>query len=179
MRWTISTLLALAIVAPAVAAPDGPDGRGGGPRHRQGAGRGFEQRSERQAAHLARVLGLTDEQRAAAEQLRADGLAAAKPKMQEIRQLRGEVKALMDAGSDDAEAVGARMITMRELKAALHAERQRFDEEFSKLLTDEQRFAWQALKESRGGRGRAGRRGGAGRRPGGFGGPPGGSPPVD
>jgi len=191
MRWTTPLLLSLAIVAPAVAGPGGE--RWGG--HGRGEGRAFdpeamEARMEARADRLAELLDLTDEQRAAAEALHASHRAQAEPLRDEMRQLGEELHGLLDAGSSDAEAVGAKVIRMHEVKAEMQASRQQLDEQFSALLTSEQQAAWAALKESRRGpegrrgfhRGGRGGRGGPGGGPGfgpGPGGPPDAAGPLD
>jgi Spy/CpxP family protein refolding chaperone len=162
MRVAISTLLVLALAAPAVAGA-GQHGPGRGPGFGAEPGAGFEGFVERRGERLAEALDLTAEQRAAFDQMRADGVAAAQPRLAEMRQLGGELRALLDAGSDDAAAVGAKVLAIHRLRGELRAERERFESEFAKLLDDQQRFAWQAMRENRPGRG-PGRHDGFGRR---------------
>jgi len=173
MRRTTLTALALLVAAPVMAAPGGP-GRGPGMGPGFGAGGGhFEQRFEQRAEHVAEVLKLDATQRAAFDKLRHDGMAAARPKMEQMRTLREEVRTLLEAGSTDAQLVGSKLIAAHQLGQELRAERQAADAEFEKLLDPQQKFAWQALKEARSSRRGAFRHGQHGLRGGpGFGAPP-------
>jgi len=165
MRWTMSTLLALALAAP-VAAGAGEPGRGHGPGFGPGFGPGalfdpemLEERIERHAERLADALELTDAQRAAFDELREEGIGTAKTKLGEMRELGERLQALLDSASPDAAAVGAKVIALHELRQELRATRESFESEFAKLLTDEQKFAWDALRETRPGFGEDGPRG--------------------
>jgi Spy/CpxP family protein refolding chaperone len=166
LRWTAPTLVALIVgglAAPASAAP-GPRGYpergpGGGPCFHERLGdRGpdamfdpemmaemFDARADR----IAEILDLTADQRAAFEKLRTDALDAARPQLERMRQAGSELRELLDAGSSDAAQVGARMIEMHQLRGELRATRKSVEAELSKLLTSEQRFAFEALKEAR------------------------------
>jgi Spy/CpxP family protein refolding chaperone len=156
MRRTHSLLLATAIVAalPGVASAYGPGDRPGrGP----GFGHGpffdaemLEERLDRHADRMARALDLTADQRAALDALRADRLDAVRPKLERMRDLGGELRSLLDAADPDPAVVGARVIELHGLRQELRAERETFDSELAKILTDEQRFAWDALREARG-----------------------------
>jgi Spy/CpxP family protein refolding chaperone len=156
MRTLPTTFAALLLAVPVLAAPGAPGFRGG-------PGHGPEGRH----VQVAELLDLDATQRAAFEQMRADGLAAAKPKFEQMRALHDEMRALLDSGSTDAAAIGAKMIAAHQLRNELRAERAAAEAEFVKLLSDEQRFAFAALKQARQSMRERGR--GPGFGPGGFG----------
>lgn len=169
MRRPMTVLLALLVATPLAAAPGGwghPGGRGPG---RGEPGDRFERRAER----IADLLKLDESQRAAFERMRTAGREAARPKIDEMRALRGELHALLDSGSTDAQAIGEKTLAIHQLRDQLRSERQAAEAEFVKLLNDEQRFAFEAFRESRQmRRGLRGRHGGRGFGPGpGPGGP--------
>lgn len=138
-----TTLAALLFAAPLLAAPGGP-GPGG---HRFGPGPGdhHQFRGER----IAELLDLDATQRAAFERMRTDGIAAARPKLEQLRALHEEMKTLLDGGSTDVTAIGTRALAIHRLRSELRAEREAAKAEFVKLLSDEQRFAYEALEEAR------------------------------
>jgi Spy/CpxP family protein refolding chaperone len=151
MRTFRLTLAALLVAAPALAI-GGPGRPGGfGPGHGPGRGPGFgpgfgiEERLDR----LAEILDLDESQRAAFEQLRAEHRDAARPKLERMRALHQELDALLDSGSNDAAAIGGKMIALRGLRDELRAEREAGEAELVKLLTPEQRIAFETLKEAR------------------------------
>lgn len=145
MRTLRTTLVALLLAAPVLAAP-------GGGRH-AGFGRDFGHGPEhvRGARHdrIAELLELDETQRAAFDRLRADGFDAARPKFERMRALHDEVRALLDAGSTDAAAIGAKVLAAHQLRHALRAEREAAEAAFVELLSEEQRFAYEALREAR------------------------------
>lgn len=151
MRTFRLTLAALLLAAPALAT--GGPGRPGafGPGHGPGRGPGFgpgfgiEERLDR----LADLLDLDQSQRAAFEQLRAEHRLAARPKLERMRALHEELDALLDGGSNDAAAVGGKMLAIRQLRDELRAEREAGEAELVKLLDAEQRIAFETLKEAR------------------------------
>jgi Spy/CpxP family protein refolding chaperone len=76
-------------------------------------------------------------------------MASAQPRLAEMRALAEALHALLDSGSTDAQAVGEKAIALHRLRGELRAERQAAEAEFVKLLSAEQRFAFEALEESR------------------------------
>lgn len=146
MRTLRTTLVALLLAAPVLAAP-GDTGRhagvgrhfGHGPEHGRGA------RHDR----IAELLELDATQRVAFDRLRADGFDSARPKFEQMRALHDEVRALLDAGSTDAATIGAKVLAAHQLRNELRAEREAAEAEFVKLLSEEQRFAYEALREAR------------------------------
>jgi Spy/CpxP family protein refolding chaperone len=137
-------LVATLLAAPVWAAPWGPG------RH-AGSGPGFGHRpgGDDRLAELAEILELDETQRAAFDQMRAEHRAVAVAKMAEMRALHAELDALLDAGSNDAAAVGAKMLEIRRLRDELRAQREAGQAEFVKLLDAEQRIAFEALERAR------------------------------
>jgi hypothetical protein len=67
-----------------------------------------------------------------------------------MRALGEELHGLLDSGSPDPAAVGERVLALHGLREELRQARESFASEFAALLTEEQRFAWEALREARG-----------------------------
>jgi Spy/CpxP family protein refolding chaperone len=136
---------ALLVAAPLVATPGGAGwssglhGRRGDPAER------FARRAER----VADLLELDAAQRAAFEQMLDARLDATRPKLDAMRALGDELRALLESGSTDAAAIGEKTLALHRLRGELHAEREAARAEFVALLSDEQRFAFEALEESR------------------------------
>lgn len=154
MRRSPRSLIPLALLlaaAPGLAAPRGSadGGPGGGPYGRHHA-EGFD-RGDR-GDRIAELLDLDATQRQAFEQLREDRRAAARPRFAAMRALREEMATLLDGPAPEAQQVGEKAIALHRLRAAAHAERQAAEEKFLAVLSPEQRFAFQALREARGGR---------------------------
>jgi len=168
---TLAWIAAGALAAlPAFAGhPPGPPP--GGPQG--GPPEGFlEMRAER----LADALDLTTDQRATFERLRGEALAAAEPARERMRAAHDELEALLDAENPVAAEVGAKMIEVHRLRGELRATREKFERDFEATLTDAQKLALKAVRETRpgermrerAGRGEWGERGGRGP----WGGPP-------
>jgi len=109
----------------------------------------LEMMLDQRADRVADALELTRDQRAAFDELRRTRLDAAKPDLEALREGAEELRALLDGGSADATEVGERVIALRELRQRLRAEREGFERDFSNLLTEKQRFAWEALLRAR------------------------------
>jgi len=177
MRWTLTPLLALALVAP-LAAQRGPrPGAPGGGFGPGGPDPAFlEQRFETRGDRIADALDLTADQRATFDSLREQHRASVEAAMETMRQSGEELRALLDGASPDATAIGQKVIAMHQLRTSLQSERESFEAEFAKTLTPEQQAAFRALQEMRpdfdGGRPPVG----GARRHGGFGGPGSGAP---
>lgn len=158
------------IAAGALAALPAFAGHPPGARHPGPPPEGFlEMRAER----LADALELTAEQRATFERLRDGALAAAEPSRDRMRAAHEELRGLLDAESPVAAEVGAKMIEIHRLQSELRAAREKFERDFEATLTDAQKLAWKAVRETRPGerlRERFGRGGGPGWGP--FDGPP-------
>ena len=120
----------------------------------RGSGPGFdpdrlEMMFEHRAERVADALELTREQRAAFDELRRTRLDAAKPTLEALRQGAEELRDLLDSDRANATAVGERALALHELKKELRAAREAFDRDFAALLTEEQKFAWEALRRAR------------------------------
>ena len=161
-RWTVAVVGALALASPALA----------GDRHgfRDDPGYDFdrlEDRLDERAERIADLLELTADQRAAFERLRYEALEGAQAEIERLRAAGEGMHQLLDSGTTDAARVGALAIEAHQLRNELKAAKESVERELVELLTEEQRFAFEALKEARHDLpGRGGRRFGHGpRRP--------------
>ena len=161
----VPTLLALALVAPILAGSAQASPASGSASHDaaehdswDGPGRDglpmfdadrFEARLDDRADRIADLLKLTDDQRATFDRLRADALEGARPKMERMRQMGDDLRQLLDSDAPDATQVGAKMIEIHQLREELKATKDGVEAELVKILTPEQRFALDALKEAR------------------------------
>ena len=150
MRHSTLLLLSLCLAAPAWAGPGGPHGDDRRGRHGDDHGARF---GEHRAERLAEILGLSAEQRAAADKLHTDHRAAARAKFDELRALRDELRGQLEAANPDPAAVGSRTLRIHALREEMRAERERLAAEFEKLLDEKQAIAWKALEQAREGRG--------------------------
>jgi Spy/CpxP family protein refolding chaperone len=130
------------------------------------------ERLEMHAERLAAALDLTDAQRASFEALREQHLAAVRPKHEQMRAAHQALRELLEAASPDAAAVGAEAIEIHRLRGELAALRERFDSDFRATLTEAQRLALDAVRETRPGHGMRGRFGSGPGGPGPWGAPP-------
>jgi len=143
-------LVATALLALAVPALAGQPGRPGPFRGPGGPGfEGLDERLDQRAERLADALDLTAEQRAAFDQLRDDAMAAAEPKMERMRTAGEELRTLLEADTGDATAVGNLVLEMHRLRAELRASRQQVEQGLEALLTDAQKLALNAVRETR------------------------------
>lgn len=146
---------ALLAAAPLVAQPRAAAGPGHGPGHHLGAGgpgdhhgmhglfdgRGFER--------LARLLELSDEQRAQAQAIHEATREQVQPLREESMRLHGELRELLEQPAPDATAVGT-------LVLAVHANRDQIRQlhedaraSFEAILTAEQRAELDAIEARR------------------------------
>jgi Spy/CpxP family protein refolding chaperone len=144
MYRTAALLATLALASPALAE------RGRPPRLelRFDPGR-FEEHLDERAERIADLLDLTDDQRRAFDELRSRSFDGVRPKFERMRTLGEELRDLLDGASPEPAAVGAKVIALHELREELGAARDAFESELDKLLTDEQRFAFDALRKAR------------------------------
>ncbi|MEM7582983.1 MAG: Spy/CpxP family protein refolding chaperone [Acidobacteriota bacterium] len=105
-------------------------------------------------------LELTEEQIDAAQAIREQTRDSIEPIRDEMRALRGQLKANFESGDPDATEVGQLMIDIHAQRQQLRTLREDAEGQFAALLTAEQLEKWENFKELR--RGRGGRRAGPG-----------------
>lgn len=134
---------------------------------------------------LAEFLDLTEEQQAGARQLAEQAHDAIQPLLEEQHSLRQEIGEVLESEDPAPARVGELVLEARALREQLEQARQSFEEDFTALLTAEQRDRFALLQEARQIFGPRGHHRGPGRRgPGrggeglGFGGPGDGEPPF-
>ncbi len=150
MKNRTSVWLAIGLVAFALPAFAGqhrrPErlGAPGGPDQEM-----LSERMEMRAERLADALDLTTEQQTAFTQLREAARAAAEPKLERMRAAGEELRGMLENGSGDEAAVGALVIELHRLRGGLRADRERVESGLEALLTDAQRLALDAVRETR------------------------------
>jgi Spy/CpxP family protein refolding chaperone len=168
MQQKLITLIGVGAVAllgasGAVAQPFGPGDGERGPRGFRGPGR---------------FLELTEEQQAAARELREQRRPEMEALRDQLRENRTLLRESLESGSPDPTAVGELVIEGHALRQKGRALREESKEAFEGLLTSEQKRKLELLEAARIAGGPRGRRGMMGRRGGGWG-PPGGGAPGD
>ena len=96
---------------------------------------------------LARVLGLTEQQASSLAEMRKEQREAARPLMQEERQLSGQLRKALDANAADPLAVGRAAIAAHACRARLKALDDRFHQRLLELLDSQQRAKLALLDE--------------------------------
>ena len=155
-RLIPALLLAALPLAPLFAA-GGPQGRpfagpcgGDGPFFDDQC---MERRAEHQAERLTRALDLTAEQQVTLARLQDELEATVGPLADGMRAAHQQLRTLLDAASPDPTAVGTQAIAIDQARDGMRAARERFDTDFTAILTETQRAIYQALQEERPGRG--------------------------
>lgn len=157
--WGMAVLLS-AVVAGAQPAPGKGNSRAGGPGGRVGM-----------MGHMARVLELTDEQKAAFRKAMEEQRPQAQALHQQMRENRGQLEELLKSASPDPATVGKLVIQEHKLREQGQARREQSMQALRALLTPEQQVKFdvlQSMKRGRGDRG-PGSRDGRGRHWGGRG----------
>jgi Spy/CpxP family protein refolding chaperone len=162
MRWmktSLMTAVLLATTAPVVASPGGgygadrhagPPGGFGGPGEMFGGDpQTLIDRLSEHADRMADLLDLTADQRSAFDRLKQDSLDQVKTKLDAARADGDELRVLLDSSNPDPATVGAKAIALHQTRSDLRDLRKTFEDEFSKILTDQQRFAFEKLREAR------------------------------
>ena len=155
-RLIPALLLATLPLAPLFAA--------GGPHGRPFAGHGggdepffdderMERRAEHQAGRLTRTLDLTPEQQVTLSRLQDDLQATIEPLADAMRGAHQQLRTLLDAPSPAPSAVGTQAIAIDQARDAMRAAKERFETDFTAILTETQRAIYQALQEARSDRG--------------------------
>lgn len=96
---------------------------------------------------LARYLDLTEDQVAAARELRTAARDASQPILQENRELETQLKELLEGDDPSASAVGEVVIAIHGNRLALKAIQRQLDEDFVALLDVEQQARYDSMKE--------------------------------
>lgn len=128
----LGALFALSIVAAATADP----------------GRMRGHRGPMDVDRLASYLNLTEAQKTQVQQLQERTRESIEPLFAEHRQLREQVRSLLDSNAD-ATTVGKAVIAAHQHGEKIRAAREQHESELEALLTSEQRERWSALKEAR------------------------------
>jgi periplasmic protein CpxP/Spy len=114
---------------------------------------------------MAGALDLTEEQQASLKQMIDEQRKAAEPLVQQMRDLRQQIREQLDSEGADATTIGQLTIQAHNLGKQLRAAHQGMQERFESILTPEQKAKLEQLKTERGNRG-FGRPGRFGPRPG-------------
>ncbi len=132
----------------------------------------MERRAEHQAERLTRALDLTPDQQVILTRLQDELEATVGPLADGMRAAHQQLRTLLDEPSPEPVAVGTQAIVIDQARDGMRAAKERFDTDFTAILTETQRAIYQALQEARPDRGgfsgHRGRRGSSG--PGGPGG---------
>ena len=101
---------------------------------------------ERMVEHLSKALGLSDAQKASAQQIHEETMKSVEPLFEQQRALHEQVEAALENGSDAA-TVGALVISSYKNRQAIKAAHEEAMKEFATLLTPEQLTKFQSFKE--------------------------------
>jgi Spy/CpxP family protein refolding chaperone len=119
-------------------------------RRFHGRGMGFERG--------LRALDLTEDQQAALKSIMQEERQASEPQRNQIREVRQQIRTLLDSGKADPTEVGRLTIQAHTLGKQLREQHKRAFERFEAQLTPEQKAKLDQMKQERGQRG-FGRRG--------------------
>lgn len=139
MKRILILTLILAVASAVVAAPPRP-GSGAGPGA-QGGPRG----EILSPAALAEFLGLSEAQIEQSKAIREEMRAAIAPIRTQLRGLREQIEAALDAGN--AQQAGTLMLQARALREQRKAAHQSADAKFEAILTAEQKAKWDVYQE--------------------------------
>jgi Spy/CpxP family protein refolding chaperone len=114
---------------------------------------GGGQHMARMHEHLTRALNLTDEQQAAARQIHEEMMPRAEALMEQHRQQREELHALLDTANPNPTEVGNKAIAAHATRNQLKALHEEGMTRFKALLTEEQRTRLEEMHERHGERG--------------------------
>lgn len=106
---------------------------------------------EQKKAEFDKKLGLTDEQKTKAEQIRKDGFEKMKPVMDQIKVKRDEIKTIRENGSLTQAEANAKVQALHkeigELKAQAKEIRKQNMQDFEAILTDKQKKTLEKMKQ--------------------------------
>lgn len=112
--------------------------------------------AEREAERMARVLQLTDDQKAEWRRLREEHDASVRPLLRQMRDITERLETEANLENPDPTAVGQLELDRRSVAGQLRAPRIRVDEDLARLLDRDQTIRWEALRNNgRGGPGGA------------------------
>ncbi len=97
------------------------------------------------AAHLAKALNLTEDQKAAAQPLQDELAATVKPLFADLKVKHQALRAALEANADAA-TVGEAAIAAHAVQAQIKAAHEKFATAFAALLTPEQATKFSSLK---------------------------------
>ena len=157
-RWRPCSILITRTLLPglllvATAAFAGAQEGDDGPRSKRGARGNF---AERDAERMARVLQLTDDQKAEWRRLGEEHDASVRPLLRQMRDITERLETEASLENPDPTVVGQSELDRRSVAGQLRASRIRVDEDLARLLDGDQTIRWEALRNnSRGGPGGA------------------------
>ena len=99
--------------------------------------------------HLAQVLGLTEAQASSLAEMRKEQREAARPLMQEERQLGEQLRKALDSNAPDPLAVGQAAIALHASRGRMKALDDRFHQRLLEVLDSKQRAKLALLEEMR------------------------------
>lgn len=144
--FTLS-IAALLLAAAVVMAQPPMHGHFGGHMKMAGPDREhFAGMHERMVEHLSKALGLSDSQKASAQQLHEDTMKKVEPIFEQQRTLHEQVQTALENGSDAA-TVGALVISSYKNRQTIKAAHEEAMKEFEALLTADQLTKFQSFKE--------------------------------
>ena len=147
-RVLLPGLLLVATAAFAAAGAEEGDDR----RSKRGARGDF---AEREAERMARVLQLSEDQKAEWRRVREEQEASIRPLMRQMRDLSERLETEANLDSPDPAVVGQLELDRRNVGRQLRTLRAEAHEELTRLLDRDQTIRWEALQEN----GRGGPRG--------------------
>jgi len=101
---------------------------------------------EKMVEHLSQALGLSDTQKASAQQIHEDTMKKVEPLFDQQRALHEQVETALENGSDAA-TVGALVISSYKNRQAIKAAHEEAMKDFEALLTPEQLTKFQSFKD--------------------------------
>jgi Spy/CpxP family protein refolding chaperone len=143
----VGSLGALALAAASAYAAAAPEAEGA-------RGRRHGRHEWGMAAHMARALDLTEEQRASFKQVLQETAKAQEPLRQQERELRQQIRQQLEGGSPDATAIGQLTIQAHGLAKQRRESWKGVTERLEGLLTPEQKTKLEEMKSRREERGR-------------------------
>jgi periplasmic protein CpxP/Spy len=130
--------------APAATQPQG--------EHRHGCDKGkghWKRQRAQRFAHLAKALGLSDQQKAQAKAIFTENREQAKPLFTSMRSERHQLHQLIQSGSADEAAIRAQSAKVSALQADLAVQRAKGAKQLLALLTPDQQAKFKELQARR------------------------------